>query len=49
MNERHKAEALGVGLLGLGVLLLLAILPPILRGGVADPNPVGPAGATWAT
>ena len=45
MNERHKAEALGVGLLGLGVLLLLAILPPILRGGVADPNPVGPAGA----
>ncbi len=45
MNERHKAEALGVGLLGLGVLLLLAILPPILRGGIPDPNLVGPAGA----
>ena len=49
MNERHKAEALGVGLLGLGVLLLLAILPPILRGGVAAPNPVGPAGAMLYT
>jgi S-DNA-T family DNA segregation ATPase FtsK/SpoIIIE len=49
VNERHKAEALGVGLLGLGVLLLLAILPPILRGGVAAPNPVGPAGAMLYT
>jgi S-DNA-T family DNA segregation ATPase FtsK/SpoIIIE len=45
VNDRHKAEALGVGLLGLGVLLVLAILPPILRGGVPDPNLVGPAGA----
>ena len=45
MNEKHRAEALGVGLLGLGVLLVLAILPPILRGGVADPNLIGPAGS----
>ncbi len=45
MNETHRAEALGVGLLALGVLLGLAILPPILRGGVADPNLIGPAGA----
>ena len=47
MNEKHRAEALGVGLLGLGVLLVLAILPPILRGGVADPNLIGPAGALF--
>ena len=45
MNEKHRAEALGVGLLGLGVLLVLATLPPILRGGVADPNLIGPAGS----
>ncbi len=45
MNDQHRAEALGVGLLGLGVLLVLAILPPILRGGVADPNLIGPAGS----
>jgi S-DNA-T family DNA segregation ATPase FtsK/SpoIIIE len=45
VNEKHRAEALGVGLLGLGVLLVLAILPPILRGGIADPNLIGPAGS----
>lgn len=49
MNEKHRAEALGVGLLGLGVLLVLAILPPILRGGVADPNLIGPAGSLLYT
>jgi S-DNA-T family DNA segregation ATPase FtsK/SpoIIIE len=45
VNEKHRAEALGVGFLGLGVLLVLAILPPVLRGGVADPNLIGPAGS----
>ena len=45
MNDKHRAEALGVGLLGLGALLVLAILPPILRGGVTDPNLIGPAGS----
>ncbi len=45
MNERQRAEALGVGLLALGVLLMLAVVPPVLRGGVAEPNLIGPAGA----
>ncbi|MFQ5528962.1 MAG: DNA translocase FtsK 4TM domain-containing protein [Gemmatimonadota bacterium] len=45
MNERQRAEALGVGLLALGVLLVLAIIPPVLRGGVAEPNLIGAAGA----
>ena len=49
MNEKHRAEALGVGLLALGVLLVLAILPPILRGGVAEPNLIGPAGSLLYT
>ena len=45
MNERQRAEALGVGLLALGLLLVLAVVPPVLRGGVAEPNLIGPAGA----
>ncbi len=45
MNERQRAEALGVGLLALGVLLALAIVPTVFRGGVAEPNLIGPAGA----
>jgi S-DNA-T family DNA segregation ATPase FtsK/SpoIIIE len=45
MNERQRTEALGVGLLALGLLLGLAIVPPVLRGGEPEPNLIGPAGA----
>ena len=45
MNDRQRAEALGVGLLALGVLLVLAILPPLLTGGDGGTNLIGPAGA----
>ncbi|MGD8496036.1 MAG: DNA translocase FtsK 4TM domain-containing protein [Gemmatimonadales bacterium] len=45
MNERQRTEALGVGLLALGLLLALAIVPPVLRGGEPEPNLIGPAGA----
>ena len=45
MNERQRTEALGVGLLALGLLLSLAIVPPVLRGGDPEPNLIGPAGA----
>lgn len=45
MNERQRAEALGVGLLALGVLLALAIVPTVFRGGAPEPNLIGPAGA----
>ncbi|TFG66664.1 MAG: DNA translocase FtsK [Gemmatimonadales bacterium] len=45
MNERQRSEALGVGLLALGVLLALAIVPAVFRGGEAEPNLIGPAGA----
>jgi S-DNA-T family DNA segregation ATPase FtsK/SpoIIIE len=45
VNERQRAEALGVGLLALSVLLALAIFPPVLRGGEPEPNLIGPAGA----
>lgn len=48
MNERQRAEALGVGLLALGILLALAIVPALFRGGVAEPNLIGPAGAILA-
>jgi S-DNA-T family DNA segregation ATPase FtsK/SpoIIIE len=45
VNERQRTEALGVGLLALGLLLALAIVPPVLRGGEPEPNLIGPAGA----
>ncbi len=45
MNDRQRTEALGVGLLALGLLLALAIVPPVLRGGQPEPNLIGPAGA----
>jgi len=45
MNDRQRAEAVGVGLLALGVLLVLAILPPMLTGGTEGTNLIGPAGA----
>ena len=45
MNERQRTEALGVGLLALALLLGLAIVPPVLRGGDPEPNLIGPAGA----
>ncbi len=48
MNERQRAEALGVGLLALGVLLSLAIVPAVIRGGEAEPNLIGPAGSILA-
>ncbi len=44
MNERQRSEALGVGLLALGVLLALAIVPAVFRGD-PEPNLIGPAGA----
>jgi S-DNA-T family DNA segregation ATPase FtsK/SpoIIIE len=45
VNERQRTEALGVGLLALSLLLALAIVPPVLRGGEPEPNLIGPAGA----
>lgn len=45
MNDRQRTEALGVGLLALGILLSLAIVPAVLRGGEPEPNLIGPAGA----
>jgi len=45
VNERQRTEALGVGLLALALLLGLAIVPPVLRGGEPEPNLIGPAGA----
>ncbi len=45
MNDRHRAEALGVGLLALGVLLVLAILPPMVTGEEGGTGLIGPAGA----
>ena len=44
-ESRRRQEALGVGLLALGVLLGLAIVPPALSSAGPGPNLVGPAGA----
>jgi S-DNA-T family DNA segregation ATPase FtsK/SpoIIIE len=44
-EDRHRQEALGVGLFALGLLLALAIVPPALSAAPGGPNLVGPAGA----
>jgi len=41
----HRQEALGVGLVALGILLTLAVLPAALSPAPAGENLVGPAGA----
>jgi S-DNA-T family DNA segregation ATPase FtsK/SpoIIIE len=44
-ESRRRQEALGTGLVALGVLLGLAILPPALSSAGEAPNLIGPAGA----
>ncbi len=44
MNERQRREALGIGLIALGVLISLALLPPLLFGRTDAGNLIGPAG-----
>ncbi len=47
-ESRRREEALGVGLVALGVLLGLAIIPGELAAGPGHPNLIGPAGAALA-
>ena len=49
MNERQRREALGVGLLALGVLVTLALVPPMLPGRAGSGNLIGPAGQLLST
>ncbi len=44
MNERQRREALGVGLIALGVLVTLALVPQLLPGRADSGNLIGPAG-----
>jgi len=44
MNERQRREALGVGLIALGVLVTLALVPQSLPGRADSGNLIGPAG-----
>ncbi len=44
MNERQRREALGVGLVALGVLVALALVPQLLPGRADSGNLIGPAG-----
>ncbi len=44
MNERQRREALGVGLVALGILVALALVPQMLPGRSEAGNLVGPAG-----
>jgi len=44
MNERQRREALGVGLVALGILVTLAVVPQLLPGRSEAGNLVGPAG-----
>ena len=44
MNERQRREALGVGLVALGVLVTLALVPQLLPGRAESGNLIGPAG-----
>ena len=44
MNERQRREALGVGLVALGVLVALALVPQMLPGRAESGNLIGPAG-----
>ena len=45
MNERQRREALGVGLVALGILVTLALVPQMLPGRAEAGNLIGPAGA----
>jgi S-DNA-T family DNA segregation ATPase FtsK/SpoIIIE len=44
VNERQRQEALGVGLVALGVLVTLALVPQLLPGRAESGNLIGPAG-----
>ena len=44
VNERQRREALGVGLVALGVLVMLALVPQLLPGRTESGNLIGPAG-----
>lgn len=44
MNERQRREALGVGLVALGVLVALALVPQLMPGRAESGNLIGPAG-----
>ncbi len=44
VNERQRREALGVGLVALGVLVTLALVPQLLPGRAESGNLIGPAG-----
>jgi S-DNA-T family DNA segregation ATPase FtsK/SpoIIIE len=44
MNERQRREALGVGLVALGILVTLALVPQMLPGRAESGNLIGPAG-----
>ncbi len=45
MKERKRVEALGVGLIALGILVSLAVIPSLLSGAEGEGNLIGPAGA----
>lgn len=45
MKERRRREALGIGLIALGILVSLAVIPPVFSGSAAERNLIGPAGA----
>ncbi len=44
MNERQRREALGVGLVALGILVALALVPQLMSGREEAGNLIGPAG-----
>jgi S-DNA-T family DNA segregation ATPase FtsK/SpoIIIE len=44
VNERQRREALGVGLVALGVLVALALVPQLMPGRAESGNLIGPAG-----
>jgi len=44
VNERQRREALGVGLVALGILVTLALVPQLLPGRSESGNLIGPAG-----
>jgi S-DNA-T family DNA segregation ATPase FtsK/SpoIIIE len=44
LKERQRVEAMGVGLIALGTLISLAVIPPTIQGAGAAGNLIGPAG-----
>jgi len=44
VNERQRREALGVGLVALGILVALALVPQLIPGREEAGNLIGPAG-----